>query len=142
VPTGASANNTTACTFAVQAINCDFVIGRQSNPILVLLDSSNNILNNAHSNYNKLKASIALAFIFAAGFIVSIAALVTIVVITCYQKRVSVSVVKRDSTPELATPVATDLDLDIPIYENNETVMESSLNTGENIAYSCAVYNA
>jgi hypothetical protein len=116
----------------------------------VLLDespsvtTSNSILNNAHAHYNK--AAIALACIFAAGFMVSIAALVTTVtvVITCYRKRVSrsVSVVKRDSTPELATPVATDLDLEIPIYENNEIVMESSLehiNTGENIAYNCVV---
>jgi hypothetical protein len=106
--------------------------------------------------------SIVLACVFAAGLMMSVAALVTTIVIMCYRKRVTV--VKQDfkATPELATPIATDL-LPKPNYENNNiitesslehistdeniayekkknfSVMESSLNTGENIAYNCVV---
>ena len=122
VPTGPSANSTTACTFALQAIICDFVIGRRSSPITVLLEGSPSVTT-TQAHY---KTSIALACIFAAGLMMSIAALATtiIIVITCYRKRVTV--VKRESTPELATPIATDLDLEIPYHENNDIVMESS----------------
>ena len=66
----------------------------------------------------------------------SVAALVATIVVM-YRKRVA----KQESTPELATPNATGLGLEIPDsnYENdNMIVMESSLesiNTSENIAY-------
>ena len=139
IGTSASANNMTACTFAIQAVICDFVIGRLiSSPIIVLLEESPSLTTSDVSNAHN-KASIALACIFAAGLMMSIAALVITLAITCYQKRVTV--VKQESTPESATPIATDLDREIPYYENNDIIVMASsrilehINTDENIAY-------
>ena len=56
------------CTFAVQAINCDFNIGNHSKPITVLLkETSSVITNNTHCD-----TSVALACVFATSFMMSI----------------------------------------------------------------------
>ena len=74
------------------------------------------------------------------NFFIWAALIATIVIILRYQERVTV--VKQKSTQELARSTATDLDLEMPNsnYENSNIILmtESSqeqINTNDNIAY-------
>ena len=133
-------DNTTACAFALQAINCETIIGKMSDPITVLLrETSNNSVLSTQSAFNNTKinqnhintATLALACVLAIGLVVSTAALVTMTAFM-YQSRSSLRVAKWQTSHELATTIATE----IPEYDY-EIIIQSSedINTNTNVAY-------
>ena len=140
-----SADNTTACTlnFALQAINCEIIIGKISDPITVLLRETSTIMTNNrlsvlitqssidNTNQNHAyTAALALACMFAIGLITSIAALVTMAAFV-YQSRSRVA--KRQTSHELATTTAA---TELP-ESDYEIIMQSleHINTNDNVAY-------
>ena len=143
VPT--AADNATTCTFAIQAMNCEIIMGKFSKPITVLLRgnslmmTSNNVLsthNPGDNNNNQdhgYATALSLACIFAVGLMMSIVALVTVIAISYRRKRV---VKEETATLELVTPATTRLEM--PDSDNYENVIQSSqehIQTTNNVAY-------
>ena len=146
VPTTDEIDNATACTFAVQAINCEIIMGKLSDPITVLLKetslmtTSNSVLSthnpsdNTNQNHGYV-TSLSLACIFAVGLMMSIVALVTVIAIT-YRKRV---VKENIAALELVIPTAHATHSEIPdSADGYENVLQSSqehIKTSRNVAY-------
>ena len=137
VPT--AADNNSACKFSVQAINCNFIIGKFSDPITVFLKemaTSNNVLNTQNpsditiSNHNRgYITSLSLACVLAVGLVMSIVTVIALII--TYQKGIRVK--EETTTIEPVTPAAAHFASGD--YENVIQSSQEHITTSENIAY-------
>ena len=135
-----TADNAT-CTFAIQAVTCEIIIGKLSNPIVVLLetsmvmtsDNSQSKDGSSDNTNHSYFAALASACFFAVGWVVSI---VIVLGFAVRSKMAQQQIIALEAAPTTQCRAASEMRVPAETgYEIMMPVSAEHINTNENIAY-------